>query len=521
MVLLFSFTDVGLGLFLLYLRLMKLKSYVAGVIFILYLILLGYLYLGIGKQNNYPTKPISIIVHSKPGSAIDYMARKVAEIAVKYSNVAFVVENRPGTQGLVAMQHVLDMEPDGYTLLGVTKSFLSTIMVNKSKVNLNDFQFIANMVSDPEALISNKARGFKSLNDIIADAKSKKEQVWIGPGTGSRDHLMALVTSEALGIDVKWIDYKSGPQSVLALLRDEAGVYVGNPADTKGKNSLEIVSIASVVRLASLPDIPTFKEQGYNITESMWRGFAFKKGVQEDAVDYVTTVLQNVVNDPEWQKYCDETYVFSDFEATKEFTNRVNREVGETNYYLNKAGLLVDYQAESPVYMGIVLLIILIGVTILLLAVNNFSFGKINYDQYIAGGIITIALFFYYQTILFQIPDSLNVTSPSLIPRIWIAILVMISLVLIFRSKGIKIDRRKYNPRIVLIIIAFLVLYLIAMQWVGYAISTPLFIIGTMYLLVYRKFAFVVINAFGFVLMSYFIFNNLLHIDLPLGWLFI
>jgi len=206
---------------------MNVKKLIVGAISVFYLVLLGYLYLGIGQGKTYPARPISIIVHSKPGSAIDYMARKVAEIASNYSEVAFVVENRSGTQ------------------------FLSTVMVNKSKVSLDDFQFIANMVSDPEALISNKDRNFGSLQDIIDDSKSEKQQVWIGPGTGSRDHLMALVTSETLGVDVKWIDYKSGPQSILALLRDEAAVYVGNPADTKGKSSLNIISIASEKRLKS------------------------------------------------------------------------------------------------------------------------------------------------------------------------------------------------------------------------------------------------------------------------------
>jgi tripartite-type tricarboxylate transporter receptor subunit TctC len=386
---------------------MNVKNYIAAVVFVIYLVLLGYLYLGIGQGNKYPARPISIIVHSKPGSAIDYMARKVAEIARKHSEVAFVVENRSGTQGLVAMQHVLDMKADGYTLLGVTKSFLSTVMVNKSKVSLGDFQFIANMVSDPEALISNKARNFNSINDIIADSKVGKQQVWIGPGTGSRDHLMALVTSETLGVDVKWIDYKSGPQSVLALLRDEAAVYVGNPADTKGKSNLEIVSIASNKRLASLPDVPTFKEQGYDLDESMWRGFAFKKGVPNEAVEYVTNVLLDVVNDPEWENYCNDTYVFSNFEKQGKFTERIIQEVDETNFYLNKAGLLVSYQKEGVIHILLVLLIISLGVFLLLFAINKFNISKINYDQYVAGSIITISLFFYYQTVLFQIPDTL------------------------------------------------------------------------------------------------------------------
>ncbi len=497
------------------------KNIIVVIIFILYLGLLGYLYLGIGQGKTYPAKPISIIVHSKPGSAIDYMARKVAEIARKYSDETFIVENRSGTQGLVAMQHVLDLKADGYTMLGVTKSFLSTVMVNKSKVSLDDFQFIANMVSDPEAIISNSERNFNSLDDIIQDAHREEQQVWIGPGTGGRDHLMALKSWETLGIDAQWIDYKSGPQSILAMLRDESAVYVGNPADIKGKSNLDIISIASSKRLVSLPDVPTFKEQGYDLNESMWRGFAFKKGVPEEAVAYVTRVLQDVVNDKEWESYCNETYVFSIFEKNDEFTSRIAQEVEETNHYLNQAGLLVAYQKESPLHILIVLLIIVSAVLLLLLAFNKFSFSRISYDQIIAGSIIIISLFLYYQTILFQIPETVNITNPALIPRIWIIILLLLSTLLIIKSKNKVAVKANHSSKIVLIIIALLIIYLLAMQWAGYYFTTPVFILATMYLLKYRKMAVMGINAFGFVLFSYFIFNRLLHIELPLGWWFI
>ena len=497
------------------------KNIIVVIIFILYLGLLGYLYLGIGQGKTYPAKPISIIVHSKPGSAIDYMARKVAEIARKYSDETFIVENRSGTQGLVAMQHVLDLKADGYTMLGVTKSFLSTVMVNKSKVSLDDFRFIANMVSDPEAIISNSERNFNSLDDIIQDAHGEEQQVWIGPGTGGRDHLMALKSWETLGIDAQWIDYKSAPQSILAMLRDESAVYVGNPADIKGKSNLDIISIASSKRLVSLPDVPTFKEQGYDLNESMWRGFAFKKGVPEEAVAYVTRVLQDVVNDKEWESYCNETYVFSIFEKNDEFTSRIAQEVEETNHYLNKAGLLVAYQKESPLHILIVLLIIVSAVLLLLLAFNKFSFSRISYDQIIAGSIIIISLFLYYQTILFQIPETVNITNPALIPRIWIIILLILSTLLIIKSKNKVAVKANHSSKIVLIIIALLIIYLLAMQWAGYYFTTPVFILATMYLLKYRKMAVMGINAFGFVLFSYFIFNRLLHIELPLGWWFI
>jgi len=497
------------------------KNIIAVFIFALYLGLLGYLYLGFGKGETYPAKPISIVVHSKPGSAIDYMARKVAEIARKYSQADFFIENRSGTQGLVAMQHVLDMKTDGYTMLAVTKSFLSTVMVNKSKVNLDDFQYIASMVSDPEALISNSERNFNSLEDIIQDAHRDEQQVWIGPGTGSRDHLMALKSWEALGIDAKWIDYKSGPQSILALLRDESAVYVGNPADIKGKSDLDIISIASNERLATLPDVPTFLEQGYDLNESMWRGFAFKKGVPQEALDYVTRVLQDVVNDEEWMDYCNETYVFSDFVIHEEFATKIAREIEETNHYLNQAGLLAQYQKESYFPLPLVLLIIVCIVFLLLFAFNKFRIRNINYDQIIAGILISFSLFLYYQTMLFQIPATENITDPALIPRIWIFILLFLSILLIIKSKNTRPEGSHNSPKNVLIIIAFLILYLIAMQWVGYYFTTPVFILTTMYLLDYRKVGIMSINAFGFVLFSYFIFNKLLYIELPLGWWFI
>lgn len=500
---------------------MNIKRLITGIILLCYLALLGYLYLGIGQGKIYPAKPITIVVHSKPGSAIDYMARKVAEISRKYSDVALVVENRSGTQGLVAMQHVLDLKADGYTLLGVTKSFLSTVMVNKSKVNLADFQFIASMVSDPEALISNKERNFHTLDNIIQDANNNNStQVWIGPGTGGRDHIMALKSWETLGIDATWIDYKSGPQSILAMLRDEAAVYVGNPADIKGKNGLEVISIASKKRLKSLPDVLTFREQGFDVEESMWRGFAFKKGVPDEAVDYMTKVLQDVVNDEEWEDYCNETYVFSNFEKQEAFTAQIDKEIEETNYYLDKAGLLVSYIKKGPHLLS-VMLIIVVGVFFLVIAFNRFRIKTINFDQIIAGSIFSISLFFYYQTTLFLIPETVNITSPALIPRIWVIVLLLLSVILFIKSKNKNSVKTGHSPITVLIIIIMLVAYLVAMQWVGYYFTTPVFILLTMYLLKYRKAEIMVINAFGFVIFSYLVFSRLLHIELPLGWWFI
>lgn len=484
---------------------------------------MAYLYLDLNSNKAYPNKPITIIVHSKPGSAIDLMSRKIAELARKYSSEPFVIENRPGTQGIVAMQYVMDRKADGYTLLGVTKSFISTLIVNKSDVLMSDFYFLANMISDPEALITNKINGFKSLNDIVNQAKKMNgKQVWIGPGTGSRDHLMALKSWETIGMKAQWVDYKSGPQSILAMLRNEAPVYVGNPSDILGKRDLEVIAIAAERRLETLPNVPTFKESGYELDESMWRGYAFKKGTSIKAIQYISEVLQKVSEDPEWLAYCKQVYSFSDYLGPEEFSKKIDFETNETLQYLEKAGLLNKYVKDGKFPLWLVAVFLGLLIAFLLLAFMKFNFKRFNYNIILSGVFIWVGAFFLYQTMLFDIPQGLNITSPALIPRIWAFALIVFAIWNIANDilKG-EIITKTGNIKTLGKIILALLIYFIAIPYIGYFLSTPIFLLVGMYILDYKRWSVMLINAFGFVLFSYVVFDLLLRIELPLGNLFV
>ena len=484
-----------------------------------YLYLLFYLYFDFDKQDIFPSKAITIVVHSKPGSAIDLMSRKIAELSKKYSKQAFVVENHPGTQGIVAMQYVIDKKADGYTLLGVTKSFISTLLVNKSDVSISDFIFVANMISDPEAIISNKENQFHSIKDIIEQARRLKgKQVWIGPGTGSRDHLMAIKTWEVLGIKAQWVDYKSGPQAILAMLRNEAPVYVGNPADIAGKPQLEIIAIAAPKRLEHLPETPTFLESGYELNEYMWRGYALKKGTPPQAVKYISNILHKISQDPEWIQYCEDIYSFADYKNADAFSQQVQREKTETVAYLKSVGLLDSYVKKGVVPLWLAAVILALAVCLFLLIILKFDYHKINYNLILSGFFMWIALFFYYQTMLFDIPEKLNVTSPAMIPRLWsLGLIVFVIWNIVNELKGKNKPAETGNIKLVLKILLLLVIYLISIPTIGYYISTPVFLLGSMYVLGYRKWEIMLINAFGFVLFSYLVFDILLKIELPLG----
>ena len=91
----------------------------------------------------YPEKPITIVVHSKPGSGIDIASRFIANIAKKYADVTIVVENKTGGSGTIAMRTVLSKRADGYTILAVTKSFISTMLLSNSGLTFDNFDWLA------------------------------------------------------------------------------------------------------------------------------------------------------------------------------------------------------------------------------------------------------------------------------------------------------------------------------------------------------------------------------------------
>ena len=151
----------------------------------------------------------------------------------------------------------------------------------------------------------------------------------------------------------------------------------------------------------------------------------------------------------------------------------------------------------------------------------KFDFKRFSYRILLSGVFIWIAGFFFYQTTLFDIPPGLNITSPSLIPRLWaIALFVFAIWNLINELREKHKNAKTENLKMLGMIIVALLLYFITIPLLGYFLSTPIFLIAGMYLMKYRHWPVMIINAFGFVLFSYAVFDVLLKIDLPLGNLF-
>jgi tripartite-type tricarboxylate transporter receptor subunit TctC len=279
---------------------------------------------GPALAQKFPDRPVTILVYLAPGGAGDVFARRFMKAAGQFTDAQFVVVNKPGAGGVVALTGVASGKADGYTLAYVTKSNIAKFAESKAKIKIEDFHWFANMVSDPECLIVNKRGPVRTLEQIVADAKAKKgDQLWLGPATGGNDHIMARKTWRALGIQGKWVPFESGEAAMTALMGNHGVVYVGNPQDVKGRPDLEVVVISAPKRLGGeFANVPTFKELGVAglDEEIMWRGFALKKGTPKPAMDFYDTLITKVSSEPQWRRHIEEEGATPVFYKEDKFT---------------------------------------------------------------------------------------------------------------------------------------------------------------------------------------------------------
>ena len=467
----------------------------------------------------FPEKPITIIVHSKPGSAIDITTRQIANLSRKYCPVPILVENKSGASGVVAMRTVLNRKADGYTVLAATKSFISTILLTKSGITMNDFFFLACMVVDPEALITNRHSKVRTLEDIIRDAKAKHgKQRWLGPLVGGVDHLMAIKTWEVLGIKGEWIPYEGGSDALAALMGMQGAVYVGNPVDVLGRPDLMVAVVASPQRLPQFPDTPTFVEKGYPLKhEVLWRGYAVRIGTNAEAINYLTELFRKVSLDSAWLKFVHSTAAQPVFYDHPQFTRMVNHDQKEAIKYLEKAGILKvtdKTQKKSYLFSAVILGLIYFG---LLLATYLLKREWLTGDTIIAAFLIFLGIFLYRMTLFFPVGKLTSTVGPASIPRLWIYGLWFFNLWLIVSViKHPQSERTsKGNVLIPIRLVVLMIVYVIVIKFLGYYLSTLLFLTGGAYLLNYRKHGLIAVVAISYILFSYLVFYKILQVPLP------
>ena len=471
----------------------------------------------------YPDKPVKIIVHTKPGGAVDLMARQFAQIAGQISDQSFVVVNKPGGSGLLALANVYNEKADGYSILAFPAAYLAPIQTTNIGFGLEDFEYLACLTISPEANITNRYADIKSLDQILDFAKAHpNEQKWCGPGSGSLDHLMAVKIWDKAGITAKWIPYGGGGPAIASVMGKHNHVYVGNPEDIIGrKENLTIAAIASPERHPTFPDAPTFKEFGIDLTSDvMWRGFAVKKGTNPEIVSYLIELLKTVSTDPTWKQFIKTTGVQGVFIQDDEFQEMVFRDAESSKTYLTKAGFSVGKEPPTaPMPVLFIIVTILIISSVIFYYIKKKGIEKSNIP-FIAGVGLSIAISFTYISNYFPVPREGTTVGAATVPQVWALFLALVSLLILYQLKTLSNSSKPGQVPLVLKLVGILFGYVFIISFIGFLPATFFMLIAGMMILKHGNIKTIFLTSAVVILFMYGIFYKVLQVPLPMGMFF-
>ena len=259
---------------------------------------------------NFPEKPVTIIVHAGAGGGSDIFARTLSAAVEKEKLLPkpLVVENKPGGSGAIAFAYVANKKKDPYYMVTAVTSFLTTPLMGKAPVGLKDFTPIANFAFDEYMLMVRTDSKYKSMKDIVADAKANPKKITVG-GTqlGSSDSICAYLIEKAAGIQFNYVVFNSGGEVNAAVLGGHVDVMVANPGEAlelykAGK--VRILGVYAEKRLAGAPEVPTMKEQGIDAVYVQNRGLCAPADIPPDARKVLEDALHKYTQTDIFKKYC-------------------------------------------------------------------------------------------------------------------------------------------------------------------------------------------------------------------------
>lgn len=259
------------------------------------------------SAQTYPTKPVTVVVAWSPGGGTDTMARVVNQFAEKYLKQPLVVVNKVGAAGEIGLAEIANSRPDGYTIgWSNTPPVLTIPIQRKASFKTEDFIPLCNIVYDTGILAIRSGSKYETLEKLIEEAKQHPGQITYGTsGIGSDDHIAMLAFQKLAGIKLVHVPFDGSGTAVLALLGNHVDLVASNEGDVIGHvraGTVKYIGVMNEVRLASVPDVPTFQEKGFKVISASAWGISAPKGTPAHIVSLLEEVLLKTTKDPGFLK---------------------------------------------------------------------------------------------------------------------------------------------------------------------------------------------------------------------------
>jgi tripartite-type tricarboxylate transporter receptor subunit TctC len=297
----------------------------------------------------YPNKPVKLVVPFTAGSATDILARTVGQKLTELWGQPVIVENHPGAGGTIGTAIVAKSPPDGYTLLvnSAAHAYNPSIYPNLSFDTVKDFVDITPLAGQPNVLVVAPTSGYKTVADLIKDAKAKPGALNFGSaGTGSGTHINAEKFRLAAGIDVVHIPYKGTPEALTDTMTGRityffSPISAALPHVKEGK--LVALGVSTATRSSVLPNVPTIAEGGLSgFDYNLWVGVFAPAGTPADVVSKISRDVGQALGTPEMKERLTALGAEAMPMTSAEFTKFVNTEIVDSGKVIKTAGIKVQ-----------------------------------------------------------------------------------------------------------------------------------------------------------------------------------
>jgi tripartite-type tricarboxylate transporter receptor subunit TctC len=290
----------------------------------------------------FPTKPVELTVLFGAGSAADLLARKLAELAGKDLGQPVAVVNRTGAGGAVGYTYVKGQSPDGHTLVWNSNSISTAYHAGNMKLDYTAFAGVAALTGEPVSLAVKADAPWKDVRELLAHAKARPGEVRVGnSGRGSFTHLVAVALENRAGVKLTHVPF-GRELAVTTVLGDKIEASVQLPAEIMAQvtgRQVRVLAVSGDKRLASLPDVPTFKESGIDLTMTLWRGIAVPSGTPEPVVARLERAFVQAAQSPEFREFATRMGAVVEVRGAKDFDAFMARDDREIAALMEQIGL--------------------------------------------------------------------------------------------------------------------------------------------------------------------------------------
>lgn len=259
-----------------------------------------------GDAEDYPAQPITYMIPFDAGGQSDLEARRQQPLLKEELGQQINITYKPGGGGALGWAELVQQKPDGYYMAGINipHIILQPLSNDDTGYETEEIEPVAIFQATPIGLAVMKGSGIETLDDFIAEARENPGQITVaGSGTLSGHHLAFQQMQNLMDIEMQYIDFTGAATQVQGFLGGNAKAILGNSNDLLAyEDQINVLAIGSEERFEALPDVPTFKELGYDITASIDRGVAVPKGTPDGIIAKLESAFLNIANDSSIQE---------------------------------------------------------------------------------------------------------------------------------------------------------------------------------------------------------------------------